>query len=356
SQPIRLAINTNKELAGKHMSPGNDGMSLTPILAVLLGVISSVLLMVLVITVVVRTRRPQPHRTDVKMAYEKAASSPPQTHNDHSSEERDPDIIPFSDEHQLKDFCGDSSTETLPMVDLMHLQQTSMYGHHLQQQLNSELHHEFQQQQHQQQHQHHVKDYLQHQDENSSFYIHPGTLLNKKADAAPPQETDPLLLSGHQHPLPLASSTPIPTSTNSPGNNPSSTCYTAYPSPAPTFSSTGAHPTSIYTSYNTLNSTGNNSNPLANMYNSYNTIGSSSTKNSPFDYQQNTMSLARNGSLISSSGGRDTPSSTTTSSSSSSTQHGSTSTVVMQPDSQMSRGPPLVLPLDRNSLNTSNNQ
>ncbi|XP_066953807.1 uncharacterized protein [Macrobrachium rosenbergii] len=172
-------------------------IALTPILAVLFGVLASILLMVIVIVIVVRSRQPRPRKPEVKMLYDKGGSPatlPLRRHDEPSAvDDHNPDVIPINDDHQVKELQQDYVTETTglpqgsggPSFD--HVRQGSP-SQTSPQQTSSK------------------KEYLQ--GHEGSFYINPGTLLRQKG-ALPPRDADSLLLMG----CPLAASTPTTTTT-----------------------------------------------------------------------------------------------------------------------------------------------
>ncbi|XP_066953806.1 uncharacterized protein [Macrobrachium rosenbergii] len=197
SDAMRMAIVTLKDVAEKRTSPGSGTIALTPILAVLFGVLASILLMVIVIVIVVRSRQPRPRKPEVKMLYDKGGSPatlPLRRHDEPSAvDDHNPDVIPINDDHQVKELQQDYVTETTglpqgsggPSFD--HVRQGSP-SQTSPQQTSSK------------------KEYLQ--GHEGSFYINPGTLLRQKG-ALPPRDADSLLLMG----CPLAASTPTTTTT-----------------------------------------------------------------------------------------------------------------------------------------------
>ncbi|XP_068246900.1 uncharacterized protein [Palaemon carinicauda] len=172
-------------------------INLTPILAVLFGVLASILLMVIVIVIVVRSRHPRPCKPEVKILYDKSGSPatlPSRRNSDPIvGDDLNPDIIPVNDDHHFKELqqkhgtaktgisCGGegiaveqhqgSPSQTSPL-------QTSS-----------------------------KKEYLQ--GHEGSFYINPGTLLRQKG-SLPQRDADSQLLLG----CPLAASTPTTTTRN----------------------------------------------------------------------------------------------------------------------------------------------
>ncbi|XP_042886631.1 nephrin-like [Penaeus japonicus] len=329
SEPVRMAIFTLKDVAEKRTSPGAGTLALTPILAVLLGVLASLLLMALVIVLVVRSRRPRPRSAEVKMVYDKgSAAAPLRAHHDESSsgDDQNPDIIPVNDDHQVKDLRQDFPSEPLAIDEQHHHQQQEQQQQQSsppQQKQPQSQHQQPQQQpqqQQQQQQQQQVKEYL---GGDGSFYINPGTLLRQKGVMLP-RETDPLLLVG----CPLAASTPTARSTqpsvyahfspDQPGLPPSyvpelstATLPKAFPRDLP---SDLPYPTHDLTLSSLLP-----------------------------PYSHHSYTLGRNGSL---SSGRATPS--CSSSASSTNHHGSASTVAFHPESDSPRAP-LVTPRDKTS-------
>ncbi|XP_069160721.1 muscle M-line assembly protein unc-89 isoform X2 [Procambarus clarkii] len=174
-------------------------LALTPILAVLLGVLASLLLMGLVIALVVRSRRPRPLKPEVKMVYDKGsgASVPLRGPEDSTStDDHNPDLIPVNDDHQVKETQQSYTAKMQPVTDL-HLQEHTPASSPRQQQSPSP-----------QQHQQQMKEYLQGHD--GSFYINPGTLLRQKGSLMT-READPMLHMG----CPLAASSPAARTTAS---------------------------------------------------------------------------------------------------------------------------------------------
>nr|XP_045606657.1 uncharacterized protein LOC123763553 [Procambarus clarkii] len=198
-EPMRMAIFTLKDVAEKRTSPGVGSLALTPILAVLLGVLASLLLMGLVIALVVRSRRPRPLKPEVKMVYDKGsgASVPLRGPEDSTStDDHNPDLIPVNDDHQVKETQQSYTAKMQPVTDL-HLQEHTPASSPRQQQSPSP-----------QQHQQQMKEYLQGHD--GSFYINPGTLLRQKGSLMT-READPMLHMG----CPLAASSPAARTTAS---------------------------------------------------------------------------------------------------------------------------------------------
>ncbi|XP_068246902.1 neural cell adhesion molecule 2-like isoform X3 [Palaemon carinicauda] len=173
SDAMRMAIVTLKDVAEKRTSPVSTTINLTPILAVLFGVLASILLMVIVIVIVVRSRHPRPCKPEVKILYDKSGSPatlPSRRNSDPIvGDDLNPDIIPVNDDHHFKELqqkhgtaktgisCGGegiaveqhqgSPSQTSPL-------QTSS-----------------------------KKEYLQ--GHEGSFYINPGTLLRQKRNLRP---------------------------------------------------------------------------------------------------------------------------------------------------------------------------
>lgn len=80
--------------------PGAEGLALAHILAVVLGVVVTLLLVGVVIVVVIRSRRRGPQRPEVKMVYDKGSSGSPSGRGQETatdSEEANPDVIPVND-------------------------------------------------------------------------------------------------------------------------------------------------------------------------------------------------------------------------------------------------------------------
>lgn len=78
------------------------------ILAVVLGVVVTLLLVGVVIVVVIRSRRRGPQRPEVKMVYDKGSSGSPTGRGQEittDSEEANPDVIPVNDGEILQHTC-----------------------------------------------------------------------------------------------------------------------------------------------------------------------------------------------------------------------------------------------------------
>ncbi|XP_045132092.1 uncharacterized protein LOC123516607 isoform X3 [Portunus trituberculatus] len=219
SEPMRLAIFTLKDVAEKRTSPGTGLLAFTPILAVLLGVVVSLILMALVIALVVRSRRPRDNRKqEVKMVYDKGASGSTtaplrgataaddedlsSTAGATANEDSNPDVIPVNDDHQVKELQTHTYTaETLPMTEI-HQRHQQLQKSPPTSPASSQLMSSPQQQQQQLAG---TAEYLQGHD--GSFYINPGNLMRQKGMSVVPREGgDPgtLLHMGR----PLAASSP----------------------------------------------------------------------------------------------------------------------------------------------------
>ncbi|KAG7158651.1 Nephrin-like 7 [Homarus americanus] len=256
SEPVRLAIFTLKDVAEKRTSPGVGMVNLTPIVGVVVGVVTSVVVTCVVIVVVVKSRRRRVSRPEVKMVYDKASSSPSQLRGQEEppdSDDQNPDLIPVNHDQQMKDttqeYSEEALTDTQPQEpDHLHhlqrheLQHHDMQLHELQQNdlqddfkqndLQSDLQHSDQQddlQQHDvhqrdlqddlqnnlqhrdpqgeiQQHDIHQYDLQQHdpmmKEPYGPYYMNPSRLLRQAS--LPTREGDPLLLLGRS----LVASTP----------------------------------------------------------------------------------------------------------------------------------------------------
>ncbi|XP_042887333.1 neural cell adhesion molecule 2-like [Penaeus japonicus] len=227
SDPVRLRIFTLKDKAEKRTSPGAEGLALAHILAVVLGVVVTLLLVGVVIVVVIRSRRRGPQRPEVKMVYDKGSSGSPSGRGQETatdSEEANPDVIPVNDDHQVQKPVGEDLTEVLPESDPHHSPpppQPSQSSPPVQ----PDLHHDprvtpalqdFPSQDNR------LLEYLKERDR--SYYMDPSTILRqnllKALSSEPrpaiyhlagyqkppvaPRDVDPLLMVGH----PLAGATP----------------------------------------------------------------------------------------------------------------------------------------------------
>ncbi|XP_047474605.1 uncharacterized protein LOC125028972 isoform X2 [Penaeus chinensis] len=193
SEPVRLKIFTLKDIAEKHTSPVGGTLAFTSLLAVILGVVASLLLMAVVIVLVVRSRCAHVHKPEVKMVYNKGVASPSRgSDDDLNSDDPNPDVIPINDDHLVK--------TTQQVHQRKHPQQNPQQDPtatasgaepspdpgplpcHLEACADPQCHP--------------LTDY-------DSFYINPGTLVRQKSATMAPV-SDPMALMG----CPLAASTP----------------------------------------------------------------------------------------------------------------------------------------------------
>nr|XP_045595232.1 nephrin-like [Procambarus clarkii] len=220
SEPVRLAIFTLKDVAEKRTSPGVGVVGLTPIVGVVAGVVSSVMVTCVVMVLVVRSRRRRLPRPEVKMVYDKGASSPSQVRGQQAPtlENEDPDLIPVNHDQQMKETTGDYMAEDL--LEEQQQQQQQQQQHRLQQ--HELQHHDLQH------HDMQLRGLQQHSGVQDSFadsdlstgrpvdgdlqsdlqqadpivqqpygayYMNPSRLLRQAS--LPTRENDPLLLLGH---------------------------------------------------------------------------------------------------------------------------------------------------------------
>ncbi|XP_047474606.1 neural cell adhesion molecule 1-like isoform X3 [Penaeus chinensis] len=200
SEPVRLKIFTLKDIAEKHTSPVGGTLAFTSLLAVILGVVASLLLMAVVIVLVVRSRCAHVHKPEVKMVYNKGVASPSRgSDDDLNSDDPNPDVIPIND--VKLHFLPDHLVKTTQQVhQRKHPQQNPQQDPtatasgaepspdpgplpcHLEACADPQCHP--------------LTDY-------DSFYINPGTLVRQKSATMAPV-SDPMALMG----CPLAASTP----------------------------------------------------------------------------------------------------------------------------------------------------
>ncbi|XP_063586991.1 nephrin-like [Penaeus indicus] len=200
SEPVRLKIFTLKDIAEKHTSPVGGTLAFTSLLAVILGVVASLLLMAVVIVLVVRSRCAHVHKPEVKMVYNKGVASPSRgSDDDLNSDDPNPDVIPIND--VKLHFLPDHLVKTTQQVhQKKHPQQNPQQDPtatasgaepspdpgplpcHLEACADPQCHP--------------LTDY-------DSFYINPGTLVRQKSATMAPV-SDPMTLMG----CPLAASTP----------------------------------------------------------------------------------------------------------------------------------------------------
>ncbi|XP_042243451.1 protein turtle-like isoform X2 [Homarus americanus] len=197
SEAVRLAIFTLKDVAEKHISPVGSALALTSLLAMVLGVLASLMAMAVVIAVLVRRSR-RLHNPEVKMVYHKGSPSHPD-----EADDPNPDVIPVNDDHQMQSSQQQQQQQTSQQQQQTPAAVTEVVAtaEHQQQRPPSQLDFYGGQLQH-----HLSKEYLQGND--GSFYINPGTLLRQGGVSS--REQEPLSLMG----MPLAASTP--TATTSP--------------------------------------------------------------------------------------------------------------------------------------------
>ncbi|XP_069944593.1 protein turtle homolog B [Cherax quadricarinatus] len=190
SEAVKLAIFTLKDVAEKHTSPVGSTLALTSLLAVVLGVVGSLLVMAGVVLVLVRRSRRPPHDPEVKMVYHKGAQGHLDDIDDHN-----PDVIPVNDDHQ-KQSCQQQQQQlqqkqqTLAAVgeegsadQQQHPALLDFSSGRLKSYLSSE--------------------YLQSND--GSFYINPGTLLRQRSGGIE-TEQQTLGMVGSQQPLGMVGS------------------------------------------------------------------------------------------------------------------------------------------------------
>ncbi|KAK7067744.1 hypothetical protein SK128_001656, partial [Halocaridina rubra] len=99
---------TPRDFAEKRTSPGKGYLALTPILAVLFGVLASLFLMVLVIVIIIKSRRLHPRKSELKGTSDER-ESPGIIHLCEAPNGNDQiqDIISVHNDHQVKQFQED---------------------------------------------------------------------------------------------------------------------------------------------------------------------------------------------------------------------------------------------------------
>ncbi|XP_071550563.1 neural cell adhesion molecule 2-like [Panulirus ornatus] len=190
SEPVRLAIFTLKDVAEKRTSPVGSALAVTSLLAVVLGVLASLLVMATVVVVLVRRSRRlhhNHHKPEVKMVVFHHKGSSPGHHDD--ADDPNPDVIPVNDDHQVQASKQHKHTSAGEVgSERQHPCQLELYGGQLQHHLS--------------------KEYLQASE--GSLYINPGSLLRQQGgltsrEQQQQQEPPPLALVD----VPLAASTPM---------------------------------------------------------------------------------------------------------------------------------------------------
>ncbi|XP_066943140.1 contactin-4-like [Macrobrachium rosenbergii] len=191
SEPVRMAIFTLQDKAEKRTSPvKGSGMAMTSLVGVVVGVLTSLLVMALVILAVVRSKRGQIRKPEVKMVYHKGPGCSSRGNDEEGGgDDPNPDVIPVNDDHQVStpETSQQPQQQQVNIVKGVVLDQQQaprtidMYSDPNKQQV--------------------MKDYLQGHD--GSFYINPGTLMKQKTGGLP-LDPDPMSLMG----CPLAASTP----------------------------------------------------------------------------------------------------------------------------------------------------